>query len=92
MVQSIGVSFICWGGVGRGGGYVRLLRVSQEVFKLSLQMTSAMKRFGFNSWKSLICKDVQDYVHIIPWNYVQSNPAYGYLVWRPSSQSIYQLF
>ena len=154
MVQSAGVSFICWGGVGRGRGYVRfrggsriffrrgctslllyfntnkphsfflqktscirkpqvisdggwglrtpcilpldpplrLLRVSQEVYKLSLQMASAMKQFGFNSWKSLICKDFQDYVHIIPWNYVQLNLAYGYLVWRPSSKFIYQLF
>ena len=155
MVQSAGVSFICWGGVGRGRGYVRfrggsriffrrgctslllyfntnkphsffyrkpvvlenrrssqtgggggaptpctllldpplrLLRVSQEVYKLSLQMASAMKQFGFNSWKSLICKDFQDYVHIIPWNYEQLNLAYGYLVWRPSSKFIYQLF
>ena len=153
MVQSAGVSFICWGGVGRGRGYVRfrggsriffrrgctslllyfntnkphsfflqktscirkpqvisdgggvrtpctlpldpplrLLRVSQEVYKLSLQMASAMKQFGFNSWKSLICKDFQDYVHIIPWNYVQLHLAYGYLVWRPSSKFIYQLF
>ena len=155
MVQSAGVSFICWGGVGRGRGYVRfrggsriffrrgctslllyfntnkphsfflqktscirkpqvisdaggrgvrtpctlpldpplrLLRVSQEVYKLSLQMASAMKQFGFNSWKSLICKDFQDYVHISPWNYVQLNLAYGYLVWRPSSKFIYQLF
>ena len=71
---------------------LRLLRVSQEVYKLSLQMASAMKQFGFNSWKSLICKDFQDYVHIIPWNYVQLNLAYGYLVWRPSSKFIYQLF
>ena len=164
MVQSAGVSFICWGRVGRGRGYVRfrggsriffrrgctslllyfntnkphsfflqktscirkpqvisdggggggggprppppppppctlpldpplrLLRVSQEVYKLSLQMASAMKQFGFNFWKSLICKDFQDYVHIIPWNYVQLNLAYGYLVWRPSSKFIYQLF
>lgn len=55
MVQSAGESFICWGGVGSGRGCFRLLPVSGEVLKLSLQMASAMKRFGFISLIIILC-------------------------------------
>ena len=46
MVQSAGVSFICWGGVGRGRGYVRFRGGSRIFFRRGC--TSLLLYFNTN--------------------------------------------